>query len=206
MAIGHFLKRIRLLRGCRVGLLGGTFNPAHEGHIHISRQAIKALHLNELWWLVTPGNPFKASPGASYEERLAHCEKLVAHEPKIFVSDLENHIKSFRTLHTVRYLQEHAPGIEFVWIGGTDIMHEIHRWYGVKELLQRIPFAFFERPPLKQNTQRAHLILRNIPTNTAAKSVGKALKAPEIFIFRGQGTVDQSSTRLREARKGVTKG
>lgn len=185
-------------------MLGGSFNPAHEGHLHISRHALRALHLNEVWWLVTPGNPFKKT-FTPYEDRLAQACALTEDEPKIFVSDIENRIGSTRTFNTIEHLQAHAPDIQFVWIAGTDILHEIHTWYKADALLQRIPFAFFERPPLVQATQRANFILRNIPMQTGAKSVKKTLKAPEIFIFRGQSALNQSSTKLREQAAGATK-
>ena len=99
-----------------VGLLGGSFNPAHDGHRHISLQALKLLGLDEVWWLVSPLNPLKqAKDMASYDRRVASAEKIASH-PRIKVSRVEQEINTRYTIDTISKLQEMYPDISFVWL------------------------------------------------------------------------------------------
>src|SRR6187549_417540 len=107
----------------RIGLLGGSFNPAHRGHRHISLAAIEALGLDELWWLVSPGNPLKAgaSDMAPYEARLASAQAMARRSP-IRVSDIERELGTRYTIDTVRALNRLHPGTRFIWLLGSDTL------------------------------------------------------------------------------------
>ncbi|OIN86093.1 MAG: hypothetical protein AUJ12_07090 [Alphaproteobacteria bacterium CG1_02_46_17] len=130
----------------RVGLLGGSFNPPHAGHVHNSEVAIKYLGLDAVWWLVTPGNPLKSKIGLpDVSSRIEACRSLVQN-PRIVISDLESHLGTTRTAETLPLIQEHFPHTQFVWLAGTEIAHEFHRWYRWEDLVNMVPFAFVGRP------------------------------------------------------------
>lgn len=135
-------------RNMRVGLLGGSFNPPHAGHLHISETAMKRLGLDCVWWLVTPQNPLKDSAQTlPFERRMTLCEALCARHPRILVSDLENRMGSVRTIQTVSGLRSMFPATDFVLLAGTDILPQFHRWHRWRDIPDQIAMAFIARPP-----------------------------------------------------------
>jgi nicotinate-nucleotide adenylyltransferase len=129
----------------RIGLLGGSFNPAHRGHRRISLAALEALGLDEVWWLVSPGNPLKATEGmASYEARLASARRLSRRAP-IRVSDFEVRARTRFTVDTVAALHKNYPHKRFIWLMGEDILPEFHRWKNWRKLAQMLPIAVIPR-------------------------------------------------------------
>jgi nicotinate-nucleotide adenylyltransferase len=130
----------------RIGLLGGSFNPAHEGHRHISLEAMKRLDLDEVWWLVSPQNPLKSDDGMEpLATRVARARQL-AHHPRIRVDAPELLLGTRYTLDTVRELRRLYPHAHFVWLMGADILPQLVRWLGWRELFETIPIAAFARP------------------------------------------------------------
>jgi nicotinate-nucleotide adenylyltransferase len=130
----------------RIGLLGGSFNPAHEGHRHISLEALKRLGLDEVWWVVSPQNPLKSGDGMEpLATRLARA-KQVAHHPRIRVEAPELLLGTRYTLDTVRELKRLYPHAHFVWLMGADILPQLVHWAGWRELFAAIPIAAFARP------------------------------------------------------------
>jgi len=133
-------------RGRRVGLLGGSFNPAHPGHRHISLAALQRLGLDEVWWLVSPQNPLKASAGmAPLADRLAGARAAARH-PRIRVLDIERDLGTRYTADTLAALGQRFPGVRFVWLMGADILIELPRWVRWTEIFHRVPVAVFARP------------------------------------------------------------
>lgn len=131
----------------KIGLLGGSFNPAHDGHLHISLEALKRLGLDEVWWLVSPANPLKDPASfAPYAERLVGAQAVAAH-PRIKVMDIEHKLGTRYTIDTVKALQRRNPGMAFVWLMGADNLAGFHRWRCWRELAGRLPFAVFDRTP-----------------------------------------------------------
>lgn len=129
----------------RVGLLGGSFNPAHEGHRAISLAALRALNLDQVWWLVSPQNPLKPVAGmASFADRLAGARAMKRH-PRIRVSDLENRFGTRFTIDTVRRLRAFPGGHRFVWLMGADNLLQLPRWHGWVEIMRRLPIAVLDR-------------------------------------------------------------
>ena len=129
-----------------IGLLGGSFNPAHEGHLHISRQALKQLGLDEVWWLVSPQNPLKTSDGLEpLATRVANARKL-AGPGRIHVDAPELVLGTRYTLDTVEALQRAYPDARFVWLMGADILPQLVRWKDWRRLFETIPIAAFARP------------------------------------------------------------
>jgi nicotinate-nucleotide adenylyltransferase len=130
----------------RIGLLGGSFNPAHQGHLHVSREALKRLGLDEIWWLVAPQNPLKPAAGmASLKERIASAMR-VARDPRIRILDLETRLGTHFTADTLAALQRRWPRIDFVWLMGADNLAQIRHWKDWQAIFARVPIAVFARP------------------------------------------------------------
>jgi nicotinate-nucleotide adenylyltransferase len=130
----------------RIGLLGGSFNPAHEAHRQISLAALDALGLDEVWWLVSPGNPLKSGRDmAPLPSRLAAAHR-VARRARIHATDLERRLGTRYTVDTVRALIRRHPERRLVWIMGADIIGEFHRWRDWRKLARLIPIAVVVRP------------------------------------------------------------
>jgi nicotinate-nucleotide adenylyltransferase len=130
----------------RIGLLGGSFNPAHRGHRHISIEAMRALGLDEVWWLVSPGNPLKPAEGmAPFEARLASAERT-ARGTKIRASDFEGREGTRYTIDTVRKLKRRYPRDQFIWLLGSDTLPNFHFWRDWRGLAREVPIAVIRRP------------------------------------------------------------
>src|SRR6202034_1009964 len=131
--------------GMRIGLFGGTFDPAHAAHRAACLLALHRLNLDRVWWLVTPGNPLKDTKGlAPLAERLAAARAL-AHHPRIDVTDLEAELGTPYTYETVSYLRRRCPGVHFVWIMGADNLRSFHRWQRWRGVDQLVPIAGVDR-------------------------------------------------------------
>lgn len=128
----------------KIGILGGSFNPAHEGHIYISKKALKLMALDEVWWLVSPQNPLKSKEGmAPFEKRFSYAKQIAP--KKIIVSDFEKRVKNNFTYNTLKKIQERYPRYKFVWLMGVDNLEHFHLWHKWKEIFDIIPIAVFER-------------------------------------------------------------
>jgi nicotinate-nucleotide adenylyltransferase len=131
--------------GQRIGLLGGSFDPPHRGHLHISRWALRNLGLDRVWWLVSPGNPLKPQGPAALDRRLAACRALVDH-PRIGVTDIERHLNTRYTADTLAQLAEHYPGVRFVWLMGADNLAGFHLWERWDWIMANFPVGVLARP------------------------------------------------------------
>ena len=131
----------------RIGLLGGSFNPAHGGHRHISLEALRSLDLDEVWWLVSPGNPLKEGAGdmAPFEARFASAEEATLGTP-IRVSDFEQRQGTRFTVDTVRLLKQQHPEDRFIWLLGSDTLPNFHKWRDWRGLAAEVPIAVIPRP------------------------------------------------------------
>jgi nicotinate-nucleotide adenylyltransferase len=133
--------------GLRIGLLGGSFNPAHEGHLYVSDIALKRLGLDYVWWLVSPQNPLKPNDGmAPLDERLARARQLTSRMPHIRVADIEVQLGTRYTVETVERLKQRFPALRFVWLMGSDNLMTFHLWRNWQALARRIPIAVVIRP------------------------------------------------------------
>ncbi len=131
----------------RVGLMGGSFNPPHAGHLHISREAIKRLGLDQVWWLVSPQNPMKPSDVTRpFGERFEECLALTEHDRRIVVSDFEELLDLQMSADTMQALHASFPETDFVWIMGSDILAELHEWEMAEDFVAQVPMAVFPRP------------------------------------------------------------
>ena len=131
----------------RIGLLGGSFNPAHAGHLHISKQALKRLQLDEVWWLVSPQNPLKSPAAlADYDARLESAEAM-AMDARIQVLDIEAQLDLRYTVETITLLKKLYPQTKFVWLMGADNLAGFHRWRRWIEIARMLPIAVLDRAP-----------------------------------------------------------
>jgi len=129
-----------------VGLLGGSFNPAHRGHRHASLEALRRLKLDQVWWLVSPQNPLKSSAGiAPLAERMA-AARAVAHHPDIKVLDLETQLGTRYTIDTLRALRHFYPRTRFVWLMGADNLRQLRHWRDWQGIFAALPIAVLDRP------------------------------------------------------------
>jgi nicotinate-nucleotide adenylyltransferase len=130
----------------RIGLLGGSFNPAHKGHVAISLFALKRLHLDEVWWLVSPQNPLKASDGmAPYQDRFRFAQQCAKTHNKILVTDFEKRKGVVYTIDTLRALQKSYRHVDFVWLIGEDNWGQLARWKNWPAIMRAIPIVIFRR-------------------------------------------------------------
>jgi nicotinate-nucleotide adenylyltransferase len=184
-----------------VGLLGGSFNPAHDGHRHITVNALARLDLDEVWWLVSPQNPLKASAGmAPLAERLAGARRVARH-PRIRVLDIERRLGTRYTADTLAALQERFPDIRFVWLTGADILSELPRWARWTEIFQRVPVAVFARPSyvLRAMAGKAATRFAHSRAGTARERALPYLPPPA-WSFLMMKLHPASATALRAAR------
>lgn len=134
----------------RVGLLGGSFNPAHEGHIYISLKAIEILGLDEVWWIVSPQNPLKSPDDmADFSQRMHCAEEITAQYPLIKVSDFEKVSGTSYTIDTISSLKSAHPDCKFVFLIGADNMLQLPKWHRWREVVTSVHIAIFNRDHLK---------------------------------------------------------
>ena len=133
------------LPGMTIGLLGGSFDPAHQGHAHITREALKRFGLDRVWWLVSPGNPLKARGPAPMAERIGRAKAVMDH-PRVVVSDIEARLGTRYTAATLRRLMARYPGVRFVWLMGADNLAQFDQWQDWEWIMRNVPIGIFARP------------------------------------------------------------
>jgi len=185
--------------GGRIGLLGGSFNPAHEAHRHISLIALRRLKLDAVWWLVSPQNPLKSEMGmAPLAKRLEHAREVAAH-PDIFASAIETALGTRFTVDTIAALKRNFPRARLVWLMGGDNLATFHTWQRWKDIARMVPIAVIARPGF---TIRAlgspagqHLRGARIPASDASKL---ANEKPPAWVFVRERLDPTSATDLRK--------
>lgn len=132
--------------GQRIGLLGGSFNPAHDGHLHLSTVALKRLGLDAVWWLVSPQNPLKPKDKTPpLDTRMAQAAAIANH-PSIYVTGLEQSLGTQYTVHTLDALCLRYPQVHFVWLMGADNFLQLPQWKSWERIMTKLPVAVFARP------------------------------------------------------------
>ena len=131
----------------KIGLVGGSFNPAHCGHIHIALRARQQLGLDQIWWLVSPQNPLKSSHGmAPHEKRLADARKLATPYSFLRVIEPESGLPSNYTYNTLKYMIKTMPLSRLVWIMGADNLNQFVHWHRYRDMTRLLPIAVIDRP------------------------------------------------------------
>lgn len=187
-----------LLGGLRIGLLGGSFNPAHEGHRHISLVALRRLGLHQVWWLVSPQNPLKPEQGmAPFADRMRSAQAMARH-PSIHVSDIETQLGTRYTADTIRQLTNRAPATRFVWLMGADNLVSFPKWHRWTTIMETVPVAVIARPgySLKARLSPAanRYAERQIPVEQAAQLADAIAPA---WVFIEDQPTSTSSTQIR---------
>ncbi len=137
---------LNLAPGMRVGLFGGSFNPAHDGHAHVAETAMSRLQPDRVVWLVSPQNPLKGRhETAPLTDRMASA-RAHAHGPAMVVSDFETRAGTTWTIDTLRTLKARYPNVHFVWLMGSDNLESFHRWRGWTDIMRMMPVAVVARP------------------------------------------------------------
>lgn len=170
----------------RIGLLGGSFNPAHSGHRQLSLAAMKALALDEVWWLVSPGNPLKPIASlAPYAARLKSARSLARNSP-IRVSDFEARANTRFTIDTIVALHRAYPRHRFIWLMGADILPQFHRWRDWRRLARLVPIAVFPRPGYDPRARAARAMgwLRRFVRPASQARRWTDWSAPAIYLLR----------------------
>ena len=198
--------------GMRIGLLGGSFNPPHEGHALATRLALTRLALDRVWWLVTPGNPLKSEDGlAALQARVAAARRLVS-GPRVAVTDIEAQIGARYTYDTLAWLRRRAPRVRFVWIMGADNLRQFHLWRHWRAIADLVPIAVIDRPgsTLRATSSRAAVALARYRAPERDAPILATLEPP-VFLFLHGPRSELSSTALRrhpsgEPRAGAATG
>ena len=173
--------------GLTIGLLGGSFNPAHGGHLYVSLTALRRLHLDYVWWLVSPGNPLKEAP-APLEKRLKAARAMARH-PRLIVTDIERALGTRYTIDTIKALQRRFPAVTFVWLMGSDNLENFYRWRDWRQIAERIALVVVQRPGSILAKDHAAPIRRFGRTGR--------LKAPPAILVLDGARNPESATRLR---------
>ena len=187
----------------RIGLLGGSFNPAHDGHRHISLLALRRLGLDEIWWLVSPQNPLKPARGmAPLNDRLA-CARAVAAHPRIRVTDIERVLNTRYTVDTVKALKSRHPDHNFVWLIGADNLLQMPKWKAWQALFGTVAVAIFARPSYSLRALAGQAAIRfsayRLPESQARRL---ADTEPPAWVFLRIRLHSASATEIRaEAKK-----
>ncbi|MDP1556089.1 MAG: nicotinate (nicotinamide) nucleotide adenylyltransferase [Hyphomonas sp.] len=194
------MKRARLpgpAAGRRIGLLGGSFNPAHEGHLHVAETALKRLGLDEVWWIVARGNPLKSEHG-DFAARLESA-RAFARPPAMHVSDIEAQLELTYTADMLRVLKAAEPAAHFVWIMGADNVANFHLWKDWEEIASTFPIAVVSRPGArvtKAQTFTRRFAGARVPEQEAS---GLALRPAPAWVYLRGANNPLSSTALRRA-------
>lgn len=188
-----------LKRGMRVGLFGGSFNPAHEGHAHVAETARRRLRLDRVIWLVSPQNPLKPShETADLAERMAGAGRYATSRYMI-VSDAETRFGSQYTIDTLRALKARFPGVNFVWIMGADSLAGFHHWRGWTQIMREVPVVVVSRPWISLKSRFSPAARRFARFRRSSSQAGTLPgSTPPAWVFLRGPLNYQSSTALRE--------
>lgn len=187
-------------------MLGGSFNPAHDGHRHISLFALRVLRLDQVWWLVSPQNPLKpAADMAALTERLARA-RAVARHPGIVVSDLETRLGTRYTIDTLSALRRRFPDTRFVWLMGADNLSQVPRWRHWLRLFATMPVAAFNRPPYSLKALAGRAAQRFARRRVSPARAGRLAELPApAWMFLRNPLHPASATAIRRSARLLTK-
>ena len=184
----------------KIGLLGGSFDPPHRGHLFISNEAKKLLQLDEIWWLVTPQNPLKISKPATYEERLRNCKKITKNFP-IKILEVEKNINSKYSYQTIKYLIQYYKNIKFFWLMGADNLVNFHQWQKWQSIFNIITIVIFRRHGYNTNALKSIAAKKFSINKFSTKEIEQELniKLPSWILIENK-EIKISSTEIRSQR------
>ncbi len=183
--------------GQTIGLLGGSFDPAHAGHVHITREAMKRFGLDRVWWLVSPGNPLKTTGPAPLVDRMAHARRIMQH-PRVTVTDIETHLGTRYTAETLAALMHRYRGVRFVWLMGADNLAQFHFWQDWAWIMENVPVGVLARPGDRISARMspaARLYRHYRISGRASQMLGAS--DPPAWCFVNVAMTAESSTAIR---------
>lgn len=187
--------------GRKIGLLGGSFNPPHKAHVAISEAVMKRLGLDEVWWIVTPGNPLKGHNDlAPLADRLAACRRLVTN-PRIKITAFEAQLGSSATVVTLSFLKARYPDVNFVWVMGGDNLAGFHRWSDWRRITRLMPFVVADRPQWRLKALSAPAARALAPFRLPdGEAPSLATRSPPAWLYLTLRLSPESSTEIRASR------
>jgi nicotinate-nucleotide adenylyltransferase len=192
--------------GQRIGVMGGSFNPPHEGHAIVAATALKRLGLDQLWWLVTPGNPLKSNGSlAPLADRMAACRAL-ARGPRMHITAFEAELATPYTAATLAFLKRRHPTVTFIWVMGADNLAGFHRWQDWRGIARTLPIAVVDRPGwrLRALASPAALTLRaNRQPEARAATLGRRGTTGWTLLSTRLSSASSTELRNRSARQSV---
>ena len=183
-----------------VGLFGGTFNPPHEGHIHVAEVALARLKLDRVWMMVTPGNPLKQHSGLPDLATRIRATRRLVQDPRIIVTGFEATLGSSYSWVTVQHLKQAFPHVRFVWIMGADNLAGFHRWQHWRRIADAIPIAVVDRPgsTLTAHSSPAASMLMRYRMRETESALLKTKSAPAwIFVHARRNSLSSTALRMR---------
>ncbi|MDQ0314627.1 nicotinate-nucleotide adenylyltransferase [Amorphus orientalis] len=189
--------------GQRIALFGGTFNPPHKGHRHVALTGLARLGVDQVWWLVTPGNPLKSHDGLTSLEDRVKATRAFADHPRMVVTAFEANYNFRYTADTIAFVCRRFPSVRFVWLMGADNLATLHRWQKWRDILRLVPVAVVDRPGasmavMSSPASRAFGGAR-VPESQAAALPGSA---PPAWTFLHVPLDPTSSTAMRNQANG----
>ena len=182
-------------KGMVIGLLGGSFDPAHEGHVLITREALKRMGLDQVWWLVTPGNPLKARQPAPMADRLARARAVMQH-PRVRITALEESLGTRATADTIDRLKALYPGVTFVWLMGADNLVQFHKWGRWRDILRSVAVGVLARPG-SGVAARQSVAARAFRVHQVDRGENLWGRKPPVWSFVNLPMSDASSSAIR---------
>lgn len=186
--------------GLTIGLLGGSFDPPHEGHVHITKLALKIFNLSKIWWLICPENPIKSVTPSDLNSRFLASKKIMKH-PSVIITDLEKKFKTKYTFQTLIKLKKLYPSTKFVWLMGADNLINFHHWKNWDWIMKNIPVGVLARPEeqIKAGLSRTAIKFGNyrLPKE---KSIILSNYIPPVWTLSTGPMRNISSTEIREKK------
>lgn len=182
-------------KGMVIGLLGGSFDPAHDGHAHITREALKRMGLDQVWWLVTPGNPLKARQPAPMADRLKQAQRVMC-DPRVKITALEEKLGTRATADTIDRLRAIYPGVTFVWLMGADNLVQFHKWERWRDILRSVAVGVLARPGSGVQA-RLSVAARAFRVHRVSRGENLRGRRPPVWAFVNLPMNDASSSAIR---------
>ena len=165
----------------KIGILGGSFDPAHNGHLSISKIAIKKVRLKKIYWVITKKNPFKRKPFFSLKKRLHQAKEIVKKNKKIQVLYLDDKIKSSRSIDVIKYISKKESLSDLYFIIGSDILQEFHRWKSWKKIVKLTKLIVFSRTGYG-NKRKEFIVLKHLKKNKLTFIKNKPIKISSTIL------------------------